>query len=65
MNVAAAVLTVALGAIFTFVVDWNVGAFDLSIVGLTLMVGGVIWARYLLSGESHRRAVRHSALGRK
>ncbi|MFC7216843.1 DUF6458 family protein [Streptomyces polyrhachis] len=42
MGLGAGILLLAVGAIFTFAVDWHIKDVDLDVVGVIMMVAGVI-----------------------
>lgn len=41
MSIGAGILLIAIGAILTFAVDWQVGGLDLDVVGWVLMIAGL------------------------
>ncbi|GAT67416.1 hypothetical protein HS048_31480 [Planomonospora sp. ID91781] len=43
MTIAGGIILIMLGAIFTWAVEFDLAGFDINILGVILMLGGLVW----------------------
>ncbi|MEU4836310.1 DUF6458 family protein [Streptosporangium sp. NPDC023615] len=62
MTIAGGIILIMLGAILTWAVEFDIAGFDINVVGVILMVGGLAWLLFAVYRLSlARRAVADSA----
>ncbi|WP_326825073.1 DUF6458 family protein [Streptosporangium sp. NBC_01639] len=58
MTIAGGIVLIMLGAILTWAVEFDIAGFDINIVGVILMLGGLVWLVFAIYRISiARRAV--------
>ncbi|MDP9865660.1 MULTISPECIES: DUF6458 family protein [Streptosporangium] len=58
MTIAGGIILIMLGAILTWAVEFDIAGFDINIVGVILMLGGLAWLLFAIYRLSvARRAV--------
>ncbi|MGJ6964262.1 DUF6458 family protein [Streptosporangium sp. G11] len=58
MTIAGGIVLIMLGAILTWAVEFDIAGFDINIVGVILMIGGLAWLLFAVYRLSlARRAV--------
>ncbi|MGC5010805.1 DUF6458 family protein [Streptosporangium sp. DT93] len=58
MTIAGGIILIMLGAILTWAVEFDIAGFDINVVGVILMVGGLAWLLFAVYRLSlARRAV--------
>ncbi|MFD8529781.1 DUF6458 family protein [Streptosporangium canum] len=58
MTIAGGIILIMLGAIFTWAVEFDIAGFDINVVGVILMLGGLAWLLFAIYRISvARRAV--------
>ncbi|WP_433243713.1 DUF6458 family protein [Streptosporangium sp. CA-135522] len=48
MTIAGGIILIMLGAIFTWAVEFDIAGFDINILGVILMLGGLVWLLFAL-----------------
>ncbi|GAA3006628.1 DUF6458 family protein [Streptosporangium longisporum] len=62
MTIAGGIILIMLGAILTWAVEFDIAGFDINVVGVILMIGGLAWLLFAVYRLSlARRAVADSA----
>ncbi|MFC4060636.1 DUF6458 family protein [Planomonospora corallina] len=58
MTIAGGIILIMLGAIFTWAVEFDLAGFDINVLGVILMLGGLVWLlTALYRAQVARRAV--------
>ncbi|MFF0308074.1 DUF6458 family protein [Streptosporangium sp. NPDC004379] len=58
MTIAGGIILIMLGAILTWAVEFDIAGFDINVVGVILMLGGLVWLLFALYRlRTARRAV--------
>ena len=58
MTIAGGIILIMLGAILTWAVEFDIAGFDINVVGVILMIGGLAWLLFAVYRLSiARRAV--------
>ncbi|MEU0517100.1 DUF6458 family protein [Streptosporangium sp. NPDC006007] len=58
MTIAGGIILIMLGAILTWAVEFDIAGFDVNVVGVILMLGGLVWLLFAIYRFSvARRAV--------
>ncbi|GAA3164832.1 hypothetical protein GCM10010466_64670 [Planomonospora alba] len=58
MSIAGGIILIMLGAIFTWAVEFDLAGFDINVLGVILMLGGLVWLLIALyRANVARRAV--------
>ncbi|WP_329084952.1 MULTISPECIES: DUF6458 family protein [unclassified Streptosporangium] len=61
MTIAGGIVLIMLGAILTWAVEFDIAGFDINVVGVILMIGGLAWLLFAVYRLSlARRAVTDS-----
>ncbi|GAA3441714.1 DUF6458 family protein [Planomonospora venezuelensis] len=48
MTIAGGIVLIMLGAIFTWAVEFDLAGFDINVLGVILMLGGLVWLMFAL-----------------
>lgn len=48
MTIAGGIILIMLGAILTWAVEFDIAGFDINVVGVILMLGGLVWLLFAI-----------------